>query len=276
LKRAGFTLVELLIATIVAAILGTALARLLVNDSRFVARQEAMLSARRTARTAMNWMAVELRMVSDGGLLGAASDSVAVRVPYAMGIVCDRVGSNMLMSLMPADSLNYALATPSGVAWRLSTGTYAFIPGVGVTASTDSTTCAADSIHVAPGARIVGVSGTPGGGPNQPVIGSIAYLSESVSCKFAASTELPGRIGLWRKAGSAAAEELVAPFDTAAGFGFLVGSSLTALTSPPGDLSTVTGLELRLIGASEFVPRGAPRAQTFELVTQVRFANRGN
>jgi len=276
LTRRGFTLVELLIAAIVAGILGTALARLLVSDSRFAARQQAMLSSRSTARTAMNWLAIDLRTISDGGLRGASRDTVAVRVPYAFGTACNKAGGLMLMALVPTDSLIYGLAVPSGLAWRPSTGTYAFISPVSVSVSTDSATCAADSIRVVPDGRLVGVAGVPSGVPLQPVPGSIAYLYQTVSYKFAPSADLPGRIGLWRKAGLAAYEELVAPFDTTAGFGFLVGSSFEALDDPPADLSTVSGLELRLVGASEFVPRGADRAQTFQLVTQIRFANTAN
>ena len=55
-----------------------------------------------------------------------------------------------------------------------------------------------------------------------------------------------------------------------------MGSSLDALDNPPADLETVSGLELRLVGASEFTPRGASGPQTFELTTQLRFANKGN
>ena len=276
MNRHGFTLVELLIATIVAGILGTALARLLVNDSRFVARQEAMLSSRGTSRTAMNWMATELRMISDSGLVGASSDSVSIRVPYAFGVICERWSNLLVVSLMPTDSLSYAIAVPDGLAWRRSSGHYQTIPGVGVSASSDSAACTVDSIRVIPDGRLVGLSGTPAGAPHQPPAGSIGYLYQIVTYKFAASLDLPGRVGLWRKAASAAYEELVAPFDTAAGFGFLVGSSFDALDNPPADLETVSGLELRLIGASESTPRGASRPQTFELVTQIRFANKGN
>jgi prepilin-type N-terminal cleavage/methylation domain-containing protein len=274
LSRRGFTLVELLIATIVAGILGIALARLLVNDSRFVARQEAMLSSRSTARTAMNWMATELRMISDSGLVSASTNSVTLRVPYAFGVICDRSSSLLLVSLMPTDSLTYANAVADGLAWRRSTGQYRFISGVGVSPSTDYAVCTADSVRVIPDGQLVGVSGTPAGAPHQPDVGSIGYLYQIVTYRFAASTDLPGRIGLWRQAGSGTDEELVAPFDTSAGFGFLVGSSIDALANPPADLSTVSGLELRLVGASEFTPRGSSGPQIFELATQLRFTNK--
>jgi prepilin-type N-terminal cleavage/methylation domain-containing protein len=276
LKRAGFTLVELLVAVVVAGILTTALARMLVNDSRFVARQEATLSARRTARTALNWLAVELRMVGDSGLRAAAADSITLRIPYAFGMACDRVGSEHIVSLAPSDSLAYATAAPEGLAWQRSSGDWVFVPSSGVLPSTDSTTCVADSIRTVPGGRLVGVSGLPASPPLRPVSGSISYLYQTVTYRFAASVDLPGRIALWRRVGAGAAEELAVPFDAGSGFGFLTGVSTTALNTPPADLSTVRGLEFRLIGASETTPRGASGPSTFPLVAQIQFMNRGN
>ncbi len=72
MTRRGFTLVELLIAMVVTALLGVALTTLLISDSRFVSRQQAMLQARMAARASMNVMTVELQLVSDSGLIAAA------------------------------------------------------------------------------------------------------------------------------------------------------------------------------------------------------------
>ena len=271
--RDGFTMVELIVAVVVAGILGTALTRLLVNDSRFVARQEAELSARRTARSALNWAAMELGMVGWDAVDAAAPESVTVRIPYAFGVVCGRVSSNEVLSLMPSDSLSTANAVADGFAWRQSSGFYQFDTSIGVLASTDSTTCLADSIRVVPGGRLVEVSGIPSGVPYEPPPGSLAYLYQQVTYKFAPSGDIPGRLGFWRRAGSQAWEELAAPFDTSSGFGFLVDATLTAQPTPPGDLADIHGLELRLIGESEDTPRQATEPAEFALVSQIRFMN---
>lgn len=259
---------------IVLAILGTVLTRLLVDDSRFVSRQDAMMGARQAARAAMNTMVDELRMTSDGGLIAASDDSVRVRMPFVFGMACDAVGSDLIASLTPPDSLMYANAVANGLA-RRSGSAYVFISGISVTTSSDVAACTADSIRVVPGGSLVAIAGISG--PQMPPPGTLIYLYQNVTYRFAASGVLPGRLGLWRRAGTASAEELVAPFDTSAGFRCLVGPNLQVMNCPPpGGIASVRGLELRLFGASEYTPRGDLGPQTFELATQVTFLNKVN
>ena len=84
----GFTLVELLVGTVVMSVLGIALVRMMLSDTRFVSKQEAMVSARQTSRGTLNTMDVELRMISDSGLVTARPDSVRAHIPYAFGVSC--------------------------------------------------------------------------------------------------------------------------------------------------------------------------------------------
>jgi prepilin-type N-terminal cleavage/methylation domain-containing protein len=268
MTRRGFTLTEMLVATVVMAILGSALVRMLLSNSRFATRQEAMVSARRTARAAMNVTAAELRMVSGGGLVAASRDSLRVRLPYAFGVICRTASSWRHASLLPADSLGYASATAPGMAWRASTGTYTGFVSVSVRAPS-TPRCPNDSIRVVPGGRAIEFSPV-----TAAPVGSIFYLYQTVTYRFAASSMLPGRLGLWRQAGSAAAEELVTPFDTSAGFRCLVGAGLLPENCPPvGGLSSVRGIELRLIGASEYPPQMEQEPKQFDLITRVPFVN---
>jgi prepilin-type N-terminal cleavage/methylation domain-containing protein len=271
MNRRGFTLVELLVGSVLVGILGIALINILQGDSRFASRQDAMVSARRTARGGLNVMAPELRMVSDGGVVAVAPDSVTIRVPYAFGVVC-RISSGSgysHASIVPADSLAYASAQLGGVAWRSSSaGTYAFVAGVSVGAPM-SAQCVQDSIRIVPGGQEITLSPALAA-----PVGSVFYLYQTVTYRFAPSVTLPGRVALWRQAGAAAAQEMVSPFDSTTGFRCLVGGSLSPVNCPPGGgVSTVRGLQLHLVGASERAPEGKSAPETFDLTTDVPFVN---
>lgn len=275
MNRRGFTLVELLVGTVVMAILGVALVRLMLSDSRFVSRQESMVSTRQTARGALNLMDVELRMITDGGLYTARPDSVRARIPYAFGVSCGQTGAGQIVSaLVPPDSLLYATAVVGGMAHQRDDGTYRTVSGVSVASSTNLSACSADSIFVVPGGRLVQISGIS---DSLPDAGRILYLYQDVTYRFAGSSEIPGRLALWRKSGSAAYEELVAPFDTSSGFRCLVGMGLQPTACPPaGGVDSIRGLELRLVAASEYPPRGSDKPTTFELIARVPFLNKVN
>ncbi|NIM49209.1 MAG: hypothetical protein GTN62_04615 [Gemmatimonadales bacterium] len=259
-----------MVATTVMAILGIALVRMLMSDSRFVSRQDAMVSARQTARSALNVMAVELRMVSDSGLMAASPDSVTVRIPVAFGMTCRTTAEGTIATLVPYDSLTYASAVVAGMAWHDDAGEYRFLAGVKANPSTEEAQCTADSIRVVPGGELVQINP-----PTAVPSGRVFYLYQLVTYRFAASAELAGRVALWRSVGKSN-DEIAVPFDSAAGFGFLTGPKLSVQDTPPADLETVRGLELRLIGISESPPQGRTEPERFELVTQVAFTNKAN
>lgn len=258
---------------VVLAVLGTVLTRVLINDSRFVSRQDAMMSARQSARAALNTVVNELRMVSDEGLIAAAADSIRFRMPFVFGMACRTSGTDLVVSLTPADSLMYANAVATGIALR-SGNDYTFASPISVGASTEMSACTQDSIRVIPGGRLAAVSGLG----FAPAPGTLFYLYQDVRYRFRPSAVLTGRRALWRRGAPGGYEELVAPFDTSAGFRCLVGPGLDVVScaSLVGDYSSVRGLELRLVGASEHTPRGDSRPQLFDLTTRVTFLNKVN
>lgn len=265
MTRRGFTLAELLIAMVVLAILGTALARLLLSNSRFVAGQEARLDARQTSRAAMNLLLAELRMVTVAGITTATPDTLRARVPYAFGMLCGTTGGTTIGALVPADSVRYAGPPADGVAVRGPGVTYTFFPGVTASASTAGAVCAADSIRVVPGGRLVALSATGLGTP-----GSVFYLYRNVGYWFGASTSLPGRRALWRQ-DAGGTTEILAPFAATAGFVYLTGPQLTPVTAPPP--ATVRGIELRLVAESQVVPAGAQQFARVDLRPRVLLPN---
>lgn len=280
MTRRGFTLTELLVALTVLAVLGVALTRSMISATNFVSGEDARLSARQAARAALNTVVAELQIVGDSGLVAAASDgkSVTVRLPYAFGVTCRHASSQSFVgSLLPVDSIVYASAAPGGFAWRRATGVYTNVPGeFTVAESSDAAKCDADSVRIVPGGKRIVVSGYAASSAPESL--AVFTLFQVVTYRFGSSAVLPGRTALWRKAGGKTDEELVTAFDEAAGFAFLVGgpnaATLTLQDTPPTDLNTVRGLELRLFAESEHPPRGATLPHVFPLRTQVMFTNK--
>jgi prepilin-type N-terminal cleavage/methylation domain-containing protein len=265
----GFTLIELLLAITLTAIVATALTRILLSDARFVSLQDSLMAARNTARAAQNVTSVELRMVSDGGLIAAAPESVTVRVPYAFGIGCGVDGAERVAALTPTDSLMYATAVPAGLMRRETNGSYVQRNVTSLTTSSNLAKCTDDGVSLVPGGALVAID------PQTALVtGQIFFLYQTISFKFSASTDLPGRIGLWRRVNTGAYEELVAPFDSTTRFRFVVGTDPQPTDVVPADLSTVAGLEINFVAESYTIPQGKSDYARFDLPLQISFLNR--
>jgi prepilin-type N-terminal cleavage/methylation domain-containing protein len=279
-RRRGFSLAELVVALVIAGIIGIALSRLLINQSRFVANQDGMMRARASARAGLNVIVQELRMVGWGGLLQAHKDSITVRVPYAFGVACSQPsGGWQAVLLMPYDSATYASASLRGYVWRDALGTLHFVEPatLGAGAATDCSGLTrpipASGSALPTGTRFIRLSpntvGTPAGAP--------VYLYQRVRYELATSGEIPGRTALWRtQLDGGTREELVAPFQTAnTSFAFLVGNGLRYQATVPAVLDSVRGIRLRLVGESEEAPQGRTAPSRFFLTTDIVFVNHG-
>ena len=278
-RRPGFSLAELTVAMLIGGIIGIALARLIIHQSRFVAMQDAMMRARSGARAALNVLSRELRAVTDSGLVQAGPDSITARVPYAFGVACQQISDWTIVSLLPTDSAIYGASTASGYAWRDSTGTFRFVVQAAAIARLSPVFCSppAPSITTlnATGWSANAVAIWPrAGSPPPPPVGAVVYLYQTIRYAFAASAEIPGRRALWRTVVSTGTrDELVAPFDGSAKFQFLVGGAYALQSAPPAVLDSVRGVRVKLVGASETAPQGRSQPVKFDLTTDILFRN---
>ena len=272
---------ELLVALVIAGVVGLSLTNLIVNQARFVAGQQGMMSARAGARAGYNIMVQELHTVGRGGVIAATKDSITVRVPFAYGLACIQpAGGSQAVALFPVDSASYASATISGYAWRDSTGVWQFKEpatlAAGVAADCNTGAAAAQPVTLLTSGSLVRAS------PNVTVagvaavkVGSPVYLYQKVRYALTASVQLTGRRALWRTLiDTGQRDELVAPFDTSSAFGFLTGNNLAVGTSPPASLDSLRGIKLRLVGQSEDPPEGRTTPSKFDLATNIVFVNR--
>lgn len=292
--RRGFTLTEVLVSMLMISIIGVALTRLVVTQSRFSNKQVLQRNARGVSRGALNIMESELRMVEQSTAFTYAgvttgvqippptATTIIINVPWAVGIRCSATD----IAILPVDSISQAVgaANTVGVAWRdAATERYVYDPTPTVQNISDFTACTTAGILATgagamPDMRVVRLVGgiLSGGTPGTPVM-----LFYRVRYQFATSTSVPGRLGLFRSLANASAvfgtpEELVAPFATGSGFRYFIGTDRSATTSTPsaGDLEEIAGVQLNLFAVSERNTQGRATPETSNLTTPIFFRNR--
>lgn len=283
-RRAGFTLIEVVIALVIVAVIATAFTRLIVAQSRFFTREYGARTARAVARNSMNLMLSDLRMVQDsGGVDSVSSDgrTIQVTVPYAFGLSCGNSSSATVVSLLPVDSSVMALAVYAGYGWRdPSTGRYTIITPPSPTGadnirlSSDPDRCTSSSNANIQTLTLGGRSGEiialepPATGV---VAGDPVFLWEKVTYSFDTSASFPGLYGLYRNVSGGRNEEILAPFASTARFKFYVPNQDTSQTTVPA-LSSIRGLDILLNGLSPKPSNDGKRVET-DITTAVFFKN---
>lgn len=284
-RRRGFTLAEVLVAVIILGFLGTALTRLLLAQSRLFQLQRAQRDARSIGRTSMNLLFSDLRMVHDGadapgGVLIASPETLKVRVPYAVGLVCGNGTLVTTVSLLPVDSAQFAMAGYAGYAFRgRTTTTYTYVPVVDtvlnapVTSATPTlcTTTAKIRTDTINGRSWVPYDLKPISAAAGLMPGAPMFLYQEVMYWFGPSATYSGKTALWRKVGNRTADELVAPFDASARFKFFSRNVDTSSVTAPTVLDSLVGVSLVLTGSS---PSDMPgRTDKSKMETAVLFRN---
>ena len=274
--RRGFTLAELVVGMVVLGVLGAALTRLYLSQSRFYDLQGELRRARLVSRMAINAALSDLRMVeATGGLVSTTPTQVTMRVPYAIGVVCANTPAQTTLSLWPIDSTVYATAGFSGYGWRDSLGNITYVEAGTSVSNDNASLCVAANVVTMPGGKVVAVRPPlPATLPTVTAIGTPVFLIQRLTYEFKPSAALPGRTALWRTIfATGQADELVAPFDPTAKFRFLVAGSDTDQAGPPTPLSDTRGLELGLTSQSDRAPEGATAPRQAQVVTAVYFNN---
>ena len=273
--RHAFTLIEMMIAITILAFFGTALTRILVVQTRLFSKAAAQRGTRSVTRSAMNMIDSDLRMVeATHGIVSAGSQSLTVRVPYALGVVCATTGGVTYLSMAPVDSTVWATAGTTGYAWKDTTNVWNFTETGLSTGTVAANVCTAVGITTLTNGKTITVSPAL---PAAAVAGTIMMFEEQVKYEFKNSVAVPGAYGLWRTVVSTgASNEIVTPFTTNAGFRYYVGNADTSQAAAPSPLSSARGIEFTLNARSVNAPEGSSSYQTSTVTTAVFFRNRTN
>ena len=279
--RLAFTLVEVIVAFTIAALLGLMITRFLVSQSRFTDQQNALRGARAVSRLAMNILESELRMVQDSGgidLASANGKTIRVFVPYRLGINCGVTGGSMTVSMLALDSLSVAQAKHAGFAWRDHGGVYHVVSSSSVPAvAADPTQCTGSGAGQA-GIRTPAFSGRAGSildiQPAQPAapVGQAVFFFQRVTYEFKASQAFPGQYGLYRSLDGGGSEELIAPFDSTARFKYWTRGASASVAAPP-DVRLIRGVDVVLAARSGYAPVGKLEPTKSTVIATIFFRN---
>jgi prepilin-type N-terminal cleavage/methylation domain-containing protein len=121
--RRGFTLVEVLVALVIAGVLGAVIFQMMNGQSRIVAVQSGKEEAQQNVRGALEIISSELRGAVPAGILAADAQSLTFMQPRMWGHVCGGTG-NTLTALFP-NTGGLALSPGDGTGVMVNTGTIA-------------------------------------------------------------------------------------------------------------------------------------------------------
>jgi prepilin-type N-terminal cleavage/methylation domain-containing protein len=284
----GFTLNEVLIALTILGIIGAAATKLLANQSRFYDQQTNIREARSIARSSMNVMLSDLRMVQDSGGVDSVSDdgrTMRVLVPYRFGLVCGTSGTLTTVMMLPIDSAIAGMAVYNGFAWRNpNTGRYVVIAPSNPTAADQPTaagvpaTCTGNAagqarlINVSMNGRTSSILDVNAPAPTAAVATSPVFFYQKVTYSFKSSGSYPGYYGLYRNVQGGTNEELLAPFSTTARFRYYVrGADTSRVTVPVKD--SIRGVDLVLNSVSARAVSNNSNKSPSSMVMSVFFKN---
>lgn len=266
--RRGLTLVELLVVIVIVGAFGLAVTRLLMSQTRLFARAAGARDARAVSRNALNIVRDEMRMIEPRGIVAASDTALTVNVPYAMGVYC----ASNTATFLRVDSLTLAQAVYAGYAYRDTSlnATYTYVAKTSATTTGTASTCTgAPGITPISGGQLLVLS------PALPVLpgGAPVLLYQTITYTLAPSVLVAGRTALWRRVSGGASEEIAVPFQNTAIFRFYVSGSSTAQNAPPASLSSITGIELVLVGESESRVAGRSGPETSSVRLSIFFRN---
>lgn len=287
--RRGFTLVEIMIAILILAVVAVAFTRVVRSQVRFADRQASAKDARDISRAGLNALLTDVRMVdADSGIVAAAPDSFTVLAPYAEGVVCgtNAAGTGSVIALLPYDSLTYAEGGYSGYAYIDTTTTGVAYQQVYQYVRNNIAPVPLDSFPAATSAPCRTSTDTisifkQGAVLVQPAIPlrsrfQAAMLVRYVTYSFKPSATIPGARGLYRRVlnGPRGDEELVAPFDTSAKFQYYLTTGAKQSSVTGSALRQIRGIQLQLDAKSDRTVPGSATPPTAPMKTAIFFKNR--
>jgi len=101
-RDGGFTMIEMLIALVIMALMTTALFKLVQTQSRIAAYQSQTEDAQENGRATIDVLTGDLRAVTPTGIISARDSAIVMALPKAWGVLCATSTATTLTAAFPA------------------------------------------------------------------------------------------------------------------------------------------------------------------------------
>lgn len=264
--RAGFTLVEMMMAVVITGIVGTAIVTLLLRQNKFYGQNDDLVYARQSIRAAVDLISSEIRMASPSDIVAATSDSLTIRFDLQRGVVCGSDPSSGDATVYVFDVVSNAnISAVSGIAWS---GPYdsAFVyddgwnPTPSQTGSTPRATCGAagapttgpDNVYQVVDnwsgqtfKKLTSPTATYSGSDAVPPRGALVRQYGTLTYRFGASSYTSG-IAVWRNQ-----QELVSPFKSGANFHYVLSDGTVTSAPSASQLSEIVKVRMSAVATGD-------------------------
>ena len=307
----GFTMIELLVAFVLFAIIMGSTVSLLMSQRTLYDVQADRMALQRNVRAAVDLLASELRSIPPGGVVKGTQDSVVVRYPIRWGLVCDYANKTNVKDGEPeilADDADlywpdmtdalYMNEAQSGFGFRGVDSVWTFVEDDG-----DPSQPWEDSLYIesavvctqGPGSKVrkdkFDKEGnlTEAGDTILPTyyrfLGYLTYVGyeaypggqmivySEVVYRFGASSFEPGTRALFRIT-SAGEQELSGLFDTDAGFEYVVANGTVYSNLPNGQESNLVEIRIKAFATKDSQATGV--TVSYDATVQVPLRNSGD
>lgn len=230
--RAGFTLVETVVALTLSAVVVVLVSTVFLVQNRYYEIQLARGAAQDGARSMTEGVASELRSMAKGGVEVAEADRMVVRSPIVLAAVCAQIGADEVAVQFEGGPAGIDTGEVTGFAVRDTiTGDWTYHDGIGWSAilqpsGTPASACAAngaDTTGATPDFTQLRQLATYHG--SLPAVGQLLMLYREVEYAIGTSGMRPAALALFRGVGGGTPVEYATGLDPSTGFQYRTGGS---------------------------------------------------
>lgn len=235
-RQSGFTLVELMVALVIAGILVGVVFQFLLGQTRFARMQSAREEVQQNARVALDVISSDLRAIGPQGIIAASANSISYRAPRAWGVICGYSGGSLAV-IFPGPAAPMLKAGSDSLAVGTNFHEVSDVTGDGSAAATACNTGVTPNPPVAAAEGRARLYNLPAGAPTYQRRQD-AYVYDRLTYNIGTSSGVPGTTWIRRNPGSGA-QPLAGPLPATGGLVFTYTDANGATTADPNAIRRI-------------------------------------